>query len=119
MDSVAFNHLVDDVQILPGINELVNVLYNDHINEFLDKKSESFDDKRVLLMFLIMYFYSFLSIPKELKFNNDMKHSLKAFLSDIIINQDKRKKCLEMYKSFENTVQLLMFSDSTALKTRN
>lgn len=46
-----------------------------------------------------MYFYSYLSIPNEMKDKNcDIKMSLKMFLTDLIKNPEKREKCLEMYK---------------------
>lgn len=107
LDFKELNKLVNDAKILPGINDLVNVLYTEHLNEFLDKKNETSEDRRVLLMFLIMYFYSFLSVPKEIKDHIDVKQTLKAFLSDLIIDHTKRKACLDMYQSFENTVSLM------------
>jgi hypothetical protein len=110
LDFKQLNELVNDAQILPGINDLVNVLYTEHLNEYLDKKNETSDDRRVLLMFLIMYFYSYLSVPKEIKSNVDVKQTLKAFLSDLIKDHTKRKICLEMYKSFENTVSMMGFT---------
>lgn len=116
MDFQQINNIVNDIQILPGINDLVNVLYNDELNKFLDKRNETRDDKRVLLMFLVMYFYSFLSIPKEVKDNVDIKQCLKAFLSDIIKDQHKRTRCLEMYKTFESTVETLMYCDANQIK---
>lgn len=111
LDFKQLNELVNDIKILPGINDLVNVLYTEHLNEFLDKKNETRDDRRVLLMFLIMYFYSYLSIPKEIKDNVDVKQTLKAFLSDLILDHTKRKACLDMYQSFENTVSLMGFKN--------
>lgn len=110
LDFKELNELVNDTQILPGINDLVNVLYTEHLNEFLDKKKETSDDRRVLLMFLIMYFYSYLSVPKEIKDHIDVKQTLKAFLSDLIKDHTKRSHCLELYKSFENTVNLMGFT---------
>lgn len=102
------NELINDIQILPGINTLVNVLYTDKLNKFLNKNQTS-DDRRILLMFLIMYFYSYLSIPKEVKENTDIKQNLKIFLSDLIADHTKRSRCLEMYRSFETTVSLMGF----------
>jgi hypothetical protein len=111
LDFKELNELVNDITILPGINELINVLYTEHLNEFLDKKNETSDDRRVLLMFLIMYFYSYLSIPKQVKDKIDVKQTLKAFLSDLIIDHTKRKACLDMYQSFESTVSLMGFKN--------
>jgi hypothetical protein len=111
LDFKQLNELVNDISILPGINDLVNVLYTEHLNEFLDKKNETSDDRRVLLMFLIMYFYSYLSIPTQIKSNVDVKQTLKAFLSDLIKDHTKRKICLDMYQSFENTVKIMGFKN--------
>lgn len=110
LDFKQMNELVNDAQILPGINDLVNVLYTEHLNEFLDKKNETSDDRRVLLMFIMMYFYSHLSIPKEIKDKVDVKQTLKAFLSDLIKDHTKRLSCLEIYKSFEKTVSIMGFT---------
>ena len=41
----------------------------------------------------------------------DVKEMLKVFLSDLIRNGEKRKKCLEMYEGFENTIKMVDFSD--------
>lgn len=107
IDFKQLNDVVNDIHILPGINDLVNVIYNDHLNSLLDKKNESLDDRRVLLMFLIMYFYSYLSIPKDIKNHIDVKQTLKAFLSELIKDHKKRKVCLEMYQAFETTVKTI------------
>lgn len=93
--------------IYPMIDELVNSLYTDEINNLINTKCETIDDRRVFLMFLIMYFYTYLSIPKDVKEQYDMKHELKVFLTDMIRNPEKRAKCIELYTNFENSVKLL------------
>jgi hypothetical protein len=93
--------------IYPMIDELVESLYTDEINNLINTKCETVDDRRVFLMFLIMYFYTYLSIPKDLKEKYDIKHELKVFLTEMIRNPDKRSKCIELYKTFENSVKLL------------
>lgn len=102
-ENIQLNELVNDAHILPGIND------TEHLNEFLDKKNETSDDRRVLLMFLIMYFYSYLSVPKEIKSNVDVKQTLKAFLSDLIKDHKKRLICLNVYKNFEDSLKLMNF----------
>ena len=104
--------LVNDDQILPGVNDLVNILYNERINDYMNSECKTADDRRVMFMFLIMYFYSYLSIPGELKSVVDVKEMLKIFLSDLIKNGDKRKKCLEMYEGLEDTIKTIGFSAS-------
>ena len=93
--------------IYPMIDELVDSLYTPEINNLIDTKCETTDDRRVFLMFLIMYFYTYLSIPKDVKEQYDMKHELKVFLTDMIRNPEKRSKCIELYTTFENSVKLL------------
>lgn len=118
LDFKELNELVNNIKILPGINDLVDVLYTEHLNEFLDKKNQTSEDRRVLLMFLIMYFYSYLSIPKEAKGNIDVKQTLKAFLSDLISDHTKRKACLDMYQSFENTVNSIGMGNSVNVEIK-
>ena len=93
--------------IYPMIDELVNTLYTTDINNLIDTKCETVDDRRVFLMFLIMYFYTYLSIPKDVKEKFDIKQELKVFLTDMIKNPDKRSKCIELYTTFEKSVKLL------------
>jgi hypothetical protein len=93
--------------IYPMIDELVNSLYTNDINNLIDTKCETVDDRRVFLMFLMMYFYTYLSIPKDLKEQFDMKNELKVFLTDMIRNPGKRSKCIELYTTFENSVKIL------------
>jgi hypothetical protein len=93
--------------IYPMIDELVNSLYKEEINNLIDTKCETVDDRRVFLMFLMMYFYTYLSIPKDVKEQFDMKNELKVFLTDMIRNPEKRSKCIELYTTFENSVKLL------------
>jgi hypothetical protein len=93
--------------IYPMINELVDSLYTSEINCLIDSKCETIDDKRVFLMFIIIYFYTYLSVPKEMKDTFDMKQELKVFMTDVIRNPEKRIKMVELYRNFENSVQLL------------
>jgi hypothetical protein len=93
--------------IYPMINELVESLYTSEINNLIDTKCETVDDKRVFLMFIIMYFYTYLSVPKELKDTFDMKNELKVFMTDMIRNPEKRTKMVELYRTFESSVNYL------------
>lgn len=107
MDLDITNFKVKHPEVYPMIDELVNSLYTDEINNLIDTKCETTDDRRVFLMFLIMYFYTYLSIPRDVKEKFDIKHELKVFLTDLIRNPEKRSKCIELYKTFENSVKLL------------
>jgi hypothetical protein len=107
LDFKELNELVNDAKILPGINDLVDVLYTENLNEFLDKKNETQDDRRVIMMFIMMYFYSYISVPREVKNYIDVKQTLKAFLSDLIRDKDKRLICVNVYKNFEDSLKLM------------
>lgn len=105
LDLTKFKEIHSD--IYPMIDELVESLYTDEINNLINTKCETVDDRRVFLMFLIMYFYTYLSIPKDLKEKYDIKYELKLFLTEMIRNPEKRTKCIELYTTFENSVKLL------------
>lgn len=107
MDLNVFNFKNRYPDIYPMIDELVNSLYTDKINNLINTNCETIDDRRVFLMFLIMYFYTYLSIPEDIKEQYDIKHELKTFLTDMIRNPEKRKKCIELYTTFEKSVKLL------------
>lgn len=94
-------------EIYPMIDELVDSLYTTEINNLIDSKCETVDDKRVFLMFIIIYFYTYLSVPKDVKDTFNMKEELKVFMTDVIRNPEKRSKMVELYRTFENSVQLL------------
>jgi hypothetical protein len=95
--------------IFPVIDELVNSLYMKELNELIDTKCKTVEDKRVFLMFLIIYFYSYLNVPEEIKKNDnyDLKSELKIFLSDIIKNPEKRHKGVDLYMTFEKSINYL------------
>lgn len=93
--------------IYPMIDELVDTLYTNDINNLIDTKCSTVDDRRVFLMFLIMYFYTYLSIPKNITNQYNVKNELKIFLTEMIKNPDKRSKCIELYRNFEKSVELL------------
>lgn len=93
--------------IFPLIDDLVNSLYTDEINDLIDTKCKTIEDKRVFFMFLIMYFYTYLNISNDIKENYDVKKELKIFLTDVINNPDKRIKCIELYTNFEKSIKFL------------
>lgn len=105
--NIQFVNLINDIDILPGINDLIDVFYNDGINKYIDKKCDNTDDRRVIMMFIMMYFYSYISIPRELKNYIDVKQTLKVFLSELIRDKDKRLICLNVYKNFEDSLKLM------------
>lgn len=96
--------------IYPFINELVDVLYTSQIHELVDSKCHTDEDRRVFMMYLLTYFYTYMQIPSEMK-TDDIKIELKKFLSDIIKNPDKRKVCIDLFLHFENTINCLGITD--------
>ena len=90
-------------KIYPFINDLVDVLFTTQINNLIDTRCSTIEDKRVFMMFLMTYFYSYLCIPDCNK-NNKIKQNLKEFLNELINNPDKRLKCIELYTTFEETL---------------
>jgi hypothetical protein len=93
--------------IFPMIDDLVNSLYTDEINNLIDTKCKTIEDKRVFLMFIIMYFYTYLNISQDIKEQFNIKKELKIFLTDIIKNPEKRSKCIELYTNFEQSIKFL------------
>ena len=87
-------------RILPGINDLVEVLHTSELNEFIQEKCKTDVDKRTFLMFILMYFYSFLNLPENLK----SKKNMKVILSEFIANHEYRSKCIELYTTFEESI---------------
>ena len=102
MDLHELHRFINDKQILPFIDELVDAFYTSEINELIDEKCDTPEDRSVFLMYLIMYFYSYLSVQST--DNNNKKELLKIFLSDLIKNPDKRLQCIKVYKLFEDSI---------------
>ena len=72
------------------------------MNQFIKEKCKNAEDKRVFIMFIMMYFYSYLS-------NNThkSKESIKLFLSNLIKNPESRQKCINLYIAFENNTKMI------------
>ena len=104
MNLKELDKFINNKEILPFIDQLVNLLYTSDINKVIEKKCKTQIDKRVFLMYIIMYFYSYLIIPNEVKKDLYIKESLKKYLSELINNSEKRLKCIEMYQTFENII---------------
>jgi len=82
----------------PFIDELVDSLFTEKINDIIDSENVQID-KRTFIMFITMYFIT--------KLNTDFdKESIKYFLSDIINSPDKRRKCIELFLIFENSINI-------------
>jgi hypothetical protein len=84
-------------KVYPFINNLVDFLYTDELNTLIQNNIKSDLDKRSFMMYIIMYFYTYLNVSHKTS-----KEDIKYFLTDIIQNPDKRQKCIELYMNFEN-----------------
>ena len=84
------------VKKYPFIDELVDSLYTEQINDIINSENVQID-KRTFLMFITMYFVT--------RLNTDFnRESIKYFLNDIINSPDKRRKCIELFIVFENSI---------------
>lgn len=79
--------------IYPMIDDLVETLHNDTLNNLIDSKCVTNLDKKTFMIFVIMYFYTYLNVGKEAS-----KEDIKIFLTELIRNPDKRKQCIELYQ---------------------
>ena len=92
--------------ICPGLDKLVNVLYTEDINGYIDEICKDELDKKTFLMFVIMYFYAY--------FNVEGKHNIKLVLSNIMRDPEKRSKCVHLFVKFQkcmNTPSLAQVED--------
>jgi hypothetical protein len=82
--------------VCPGIDKLVNVLYTDEINEYIEEICKDELDKKTFIMFVIMYFYAY--------FNVEGKNNIKLVLSNIMRDPDKRSKCVQCFVLFQKSL---------------
>lgn len=79
--------------IYPMIDDLVETLHNDTLNNLIDSKCVTNLDKKTFMIFVIMYFYTYLNVGKDTS-----KEDIKLFLSELIRNPEKRRQCIELYQ---------------------
>jgi hypothetical protein len=101
LELISDSEITKIIRIYPIINELVDTLYIKSINTLINIKCETDDDRRVFLMFIIIYFYSYFCIPNGTLNDSEIKIKLKLFLNDLISDQNKRQSCINLYKLFE------------------
>ena len=78
--------------IYPFINNLVDSLFTDDINKLIQSENVRMD-RATYMMFITMYFATRLySIDTEVT-----KDDIKSFMSELIRNPDKRRKCIELF----------------------
>ena len=88
-----------NLKVYPFIDELVDSLYTDELNRIIDSENVQFD-KRTFLMFIIIYFSTRLYASNE----SISKENIKTFMSDLIRNPVKRRKCIELFTMFERSL---------------
>jgi hypothetical protein len=107
MDNTEVTKFKDTKKILPFVDNLVDALHTPEINELIAEHCVTIDDKRVFLMFIITYFYSFMSVREG---ESGQKTNMKRFLTDIITDPAKRLKCLELYTLFEDENKKILYN---------
>lgn len=90
------NQLTDTNEIYEGIDRFVDAFYTSEINNLIEDTCKDIIDKRVFMMFIIMYFHTFLHIKLD-------KIEMKKFLTAMIKDPYKRQKCINLYLIFEKT----------------
>lgn len=100
----ATRDLIPKGYICPFLNDLVDALYTEELNALIEKTCECDVDKRTFMMFIMMYFFTFLNMRVD-STNENKKEMLKVFMSELIINTEKRKQCVDLYMLFEKSVE--------------
>lgn len=84
----------------PFIEELVDELYSKSLNELIQKHVSTPIDKKVFLMYVMMYFVIHLQIVENEI--DDKKCLIKDALNDLIGNRDKRRMFIDFFdKKFQ------------------
>lgn len=86
-------------KIYPFIDTLVDALFTPEINAIIDSDNVTFD-KKTFIMFICMYFSTRLYAKKY------SKNYIKEFMTDLIKNPDKRQKCIILFNSFEQVIDM-------------
>lgn len=90
--------------VCPFMNELVDSLYTEELNALIEKACQTGVDRRTFMMFIMMYFFTYINVNTSGE-GGDRKEMLKVFMSDLIMNSEKRRRCVELYLSFERSVE--------------
>jgi hypothetical protein len=92
----------NDVTVYPFIDELVDSLFNDDLNNLIEKNTEINSDKSVFMMFVNIYFMAYLHTTQTQNrvSNEEKKHTLKKMLSEVMKNPEKRQVCVSLIKQF-------------------
>ena len=94
---------VDDTEVYPFVNHLVEYLYTNELHELIKNTVQSEVDKRTFVMYIMFYFYTYLNISKDTS-----KKDIKLFMTSVIKNSEKRKKLIEFYLIHEKMFKTLI-----------
>ena len=94
--------------VCPFMDELVDSLYTEELNALIDKTCQTGLDKRTFMMFIMMYFFTYINVSGPsggVSKPEERKVMLKVFMSELIMNSEKRRRCVELYMLFEKSVE--------------
>lgn len=86
--------------VYPFIDSLVDSLFTKEINDILESENVK-EDKNTFLMFITIYFTTRLYADNS----SASKDNIKNFMTELIRNKDKRKKCIELFYQMNNVIQ--------------
>ena len=81
----------------PFIEKLVDSLYTKELNEIMESENVK-EDKNSFMMFIAMYF----SI--KVHADNISKDEIKNFMTELVRDQSKRRKCIELFNQMNNLI---------------
>jgi hypothetical protein len=100
--------IVKKSNVYEFVETLVDSLYTKEINDIIESDNVQVD-KKTFLMFIAMYFSTRLLTSMT-------KDSIAIFLSDIIRDPVKRRKCIEIFNSFEKVLLEIEFKDTKSIQ---
>lgn len=98
--------------VCPFMDELVDCLHTDELIRLIEKTCKEDIDKRTFMMFAMMYFFTYLNVSSEgtTDSNSGSKQLMKEFMSELILNSEKRRRCVALYLTFEQSVKRSLVS---------
>lgn len=98
------SELIEEIEVYPFIDELVDSLCTPQTKNLIKKHIETDADKQTFMMFVFMYFAVELKfVENETSSSEEHKKGIKYIMSEIIKNPEKRQLCIELFgKRFNN-----------------
>lgn len=82
-------------EIYPFIRDFVDTFYTENINKFINNSVEQPIDKNTMLMYIAMYFMTYLKIDDHV----DKKFEIIETMNNVVCNPEERQKFIEMFNS--------------------